>query len=46
VNQVELITNATQHMTKTTSGKVLKSVDLSDLFGIDIVDSKPKRKNR
>jgi len=46
VNQVELITNATQHMTRTTSGKVLESEDLSELFGIDIVDSKSKRKNR
>ena len=43
VNQEDLITKASRAMTKTKTTKVLEGEDLSELFGIDIVEPKRKR---
>jgi uncharacterized Zn finger protein len=44
VNQEDLITHASRRMVKPTSGRLLKEANLSELFEIDIVE--PKRKRR
>src|SRR5688572_12169306 len=44
VDQSDLITNAGRRMTKPKSARVLEADNLSELFGIDIVE--PKRKRR
>jgi uncharacterized Zn finger protein len=43
VNQEDLITKASRAMTKTKTAKVLEGEDLSELFGIDIVEPKRRR---
>lgn len=42
VDQQDLIANASERMTKVTSTRVLEVGDLSELFGIDISEPKPK----
>jgi uncharacterized Zn finger protein len=44
VDQQDLITNASRRMTKPKTTKLLETENLSELFGIDIVE--PKRKRR
>ena len=44
VDQQELITNAGKGMTKPTTTRLLQTDDLSELFGIEIVE--PKRRRR
>jgi uncharacterized Zn finger protein len=45
VDHAELITKAGRRMTKARTEKVLEGADLSELFGIDIVKPKRKRKD-
>jgi len=44
VDKQDLITNASQRLTKSKTAKYLETDDLSELFGIDI--AAPKRKRR
>jgi uncharacterized Zn finger protein len=44
VNQQDLIMNAGQAMTKRVTARILETRDLSELFGIDIAEPKPRRR--
>lgn len=46
VNQRELVTKAGTHLTKPKTAKVLESANLSELFGLDILEKPLKTKSR
>jgi len=46
VDQKELITNAGARMRRPPTAKVLQSADLSELFGIDIAEEKPRKSKK